>query len=304
MNIRLLEREEIVDKLWNGCVHFAVNNMPYGYTWHLDNMAPHWQGLVMDDYQAVFPLVHNKKLGFSYLYQPLFTQQLGIFSMRPVNNAMLQAFLKQVPDTYKLIEINLNYMNEVQQNGYSIQQRPNLELDLQKPYEELRKGYSSNTKRNLKKADKAGLHITNNLKPEKLIDFYREHTAGKVKEFTEWHYHALHRLVYISRHWSMSTTFAVYHEKELVSASFFLHGKSRMINLLPATSDKGRELRANFQLIDYLVRANAERRFVLDFEGSSIPGVARFYKGFGAEEVPYWHLRRNTLPWYIRWYKR
>ena len=39
----------------------------------------------------------------------------------------------------------------------------------------------------------------------------------------------------------------------------------------------------------------------IDFEGSSVDSIARFYQGFGAENIPYYHIKQNRLPWWIRW---
>ena len=45
-----------------------------------------------------------------------------------------------------------------------------------------------------------------------------------------------------------------------------------------------------FFLIDNFIKNNAETDFLLDFEGSNIEGVQRFYKGFGAENQNYIHI--------------
>ena len=49
MELRWLSRKDIDDKLWNGCVHFALGAVPYAYTWYLDNICEDWMGLVADD---------------------------------------------------------------------------------------------------------------------------------------------------------------------------------------------------------------------------------------------------------------
>ena len=42
---------------------------------------------------------------------------------------------------------------------------------------------------------------------------------------------------------------------------------------------------------------------IVDFEGSNIEGVARFYKGFGAHHTFYSTVKINRLPFYLRWLK-
>ena len=65
MKIKLINRKNIDDKRWNGCIHFAINALPYAYTWYLDNVCENWEGLVLDNYKAVMPLVYKKKFGIS-----------------------------------------------------------------------------------------------------------------------------------------------------------------------------------------------------------------------------------------------
>jgi hypothetical protein len=43
---------------------------------------------------------------------------------------------------------------------------------------------------------------------------------------------------------------------------------------------------------------------MLDFEGSDIPGIADFYKGFGGLDEPYYFCKWNQLPWFYRIFKK
>ena len=299
--IRFVERAAIEDKRWNGVVHFALNNMPYGYTWYLDNVAESWDGLIWGDYEMVMPLVHHKKFGINYLYQPFFTQQLGVFSDKTPKPATVQKFLDAIPEEYKFIEINLNFLNTAKDESFSLTERTNLILDLENPYEIIAANYSESLKRNLKKARQQNLTVQNNISPEKFVAFYIANTGNKVKGLNEKHTHILHRIIYNALHYSMGSLMAVYDEhNELIAANFFIHSKSRVINLLPASNEKGKEKQAMSLLLDTAIQQYQNKPFLLDFEGSMIEGVARFYKSFGATEQNYFHLRRNTLPWYAK----
>ena len=57
-------------------------------------------------------------------------------------------------------------------------------------------------------------------------------------------------------------------------------------------------------LLDELFIARAGDQIKFDFEGSNIPGLGRFYSGFGAIEEPYYNLKINRLPLPLKWLKR
>ena len=84
--IRLYANSEIDKAKWDSCVVDSNNALIYAYSWYLDIVSPNWVALIKGDYKVVFPLPAKKKLGVSYISQPLFTQQLGLFSSEISNN--------------------------------------------------------------------------------------------------------------------------------------------------------------------------------------------------------------------------
>jgi hypothetical protein len=77
-----------------------------------------------------------------------------------------------------------------------------------------------------------------------------------------------------------------------------------MIYQIGASNNVGRDLRAMYFLFDRLIDEYSEQSIVLDFEGSDIEGVGRFFSGFGALLVPYHRLIANRLPWPINLLKK
>jgi hypothetical protein len=298
--IKRVARTDIDDKLWNGAVHFALNDFPYGYTWYLDNVAEQWEGLIYGNYEMVMPLVFNTRYNIRYLYQPLYTQQLGVFSEHTIKAGMVKKFLDAIPEEYSFIEIN-----PAESDKFKISVRKNLILHLNKTYSEIEKNYSENLKRNLKKARNANLQIHTHIKPEKLVEFYAENTGSKVKEWKPKHKHLLHRIIYNAMHYNMGQLAAVQNENgQLIAANFFLSSKKRIINLLPASNDEGRNNHAMSHLLNFIIQTHCNKEMVLDFEGSMIEGVARYYKSFGAVDQSYFHIKQNNLPWLAKIFKR
>ena len=306
MNIRRISREDIDEKKWNGCVHYASNGNPYGYTWHLDAISEEWEGLIEGDYESVFPLVWNEKLKIAkQLYQPFFAQQLGIYSINMLSAKRIENFLKAIPSDYKYIVINLNYKNAIHEGlGFEVTERPNYTLRMMDSYVEISSNYSSNLKRNLKRARQYKMTMTSSIKPEKLVELYRTHQGPKIPELNDAAYHAAHRVIYNALHRGMGFLSAIVNEHNTVmAAGFFLISKNRIVNLLPTTTPEGREKRAMHVLLDAIIQQNAGKPTIFDFEGSSIPGVAKFYESFGAMNQPYYTIKRNNLPFFVKWWK-
>src|ERR1700692_3437990 len=78
--IHYLKHNAIDKRRWDEAIDRAFNGMIYAKSWYLDIVSPQWDALVSDDYRAVMPLTWRRKFGVYYLYQPFFTQQLGVFT--------------------------------------------------------------------------------------------------------------------------------------------------------------------------------------------------------------------------------
>lgn len=307
MNIRYIQHENIDRKKWDSCIHYAVNGNPYGYSWYLNNVCEQWDGIVEGDYESVFPLVwNNRLLGYKRLFQPQFCQQLGLYSTHVLSAKRLNAFLQAIPPEFRYIDIYLNARNPVgDSSGFEVAQRPNYQLYLGEDYENIYKNYSNNLKRNLKKAARHDLTFTTAVKPEKLVELFRTHQGKNIPDLTDSSYHTLHRIIYNALHRGLGFISGIQNtEGELCAAAFFLTGHGKIINLLPSSTPEGKTYNAMHILIDVLIRSNAGRHVMLDFEGSAIPSIARFYQSFGAQDVPYYAIKRNTLPFWLKWVKK
>lgn len=304
MDIKLIERKNIDDKRWNGCVHFALSAPPYGYTWYLDNVCEDWLGLVVGNYKMVMPIVLGKKFGITYTHQPFFTQQLGIYGDIPLGQETIDSFFAAIPSHVKYLEMSLNESNFAPSKG-TITERHNYLLNLKPSHEEILAHYSGNILRKIKKAKKESLKINTQLSPEVFADFYREHTAPKIDGFEDKHYYMMMRIIYKAMHHNMGFLVGIEDENnELVAANFLISHPQRLINLMPTSSPLGNKKGAMAFLLDYLIQTNSGQHKYLDFEGSMIEGVANFYKGFGGKKTNYYHVKMNHLPKFLRIFKR
>ena len=274
----------------------AFNGNVYAYSWYLDIVHENWNAIVEGDYERVMPIPASEKWGIPYIFQPFFVQQLGVFSKTILSPEIVQAFIRNIPKKYRLVDINLNSYNTLDSSNFDIIPNKNHVLDLINKYTTLSGKYATNTKRNLKKSLKYNLSLIKGIKPETLIQLFKTNKGKEVKNWGETEYQRLHRLMYMAIYKGRGLVYGVFDARnQLCAGAFFLKSHNRLIFLFSATNQQAKETAAMTFLIDSVIREFAPGKLVLDFEGSNNANLARFYKGFGAKEVTYPRLRINNL---------
>lgn len=303
--IRHLAHKEIEKDKWDACIDNSLNAIIYTYSWYLDIVCPNWEALILDDYIAVMPIAVNKKYGIKYIYPPYFAQQLGVFSKETISQELVENFLTAIPDRYKFIEMTLNTHNTFDTAVYTTKKNTNLELRLDKPYLALQKYFSEDTQRNIKKADKHKVILQKEIDPTLIIKKFRENTGKKITNLTTKHYQTLLTLIHACRKKGFAQCWGAFTQDHILCAGvIWLIKDSRSIFLFSATDNEAKKNGAMFFLINTFIKENAELNFILDFEGSNIPGLARFYKGFGSTEHIYLQVKKNNLPKLLRLIKQ
>jgi len=286
-----------IDKIkWDDCIRRAFNGNIYALSWYLDVVHPGWEALVEDDYVRVMPLTGNKKYGIYYLFQPFFTQQLGIFSIDILNSHIINKFIASIPEKFRFIQINLNIHNHPHPENYRLILNKSYLLDLISGYPKLAVHYSTNTKRNLKKALSSSLTLVKGMEPGLLTDMFGQNKGREVKHWHSVHYQRLHQLMFKAMFKGMGEIYGVYTEhNELCAGAFFLKDQQHLIFLFSASTPEARQNGAITFLLDAVIKEYAETALVLDFEGSNDVNLARFYRGFGSQEVSYYRLEINRF---------
>ncbi len=294
--IRYLKHPEVDINKWNQCIDNSFNGLIYAHSWYLSMVNENWEALVENDYERVFPLTTRRKLGMDYLFQPRFTQQLGIFSKSLLTEEVVQNFLDAIPSKFKHIDINLNTFNKLDQAARSTTLWLNHELDMISPYEKLASAYSSNLKRNLKKATASKISVIKNIKPDYIINIFKSNKGKQLIALHDNDYQLLKRLVYLMIYKGVAETVGAFDENnELCAGAIFVYSKKKVIFYFSATNELAKASAAMPLLIDTFIRENSGKHLTLDFEGSNDPNLARFYKGFGAKELYYPHYEKNSL---------
>ena len=269
----------------------------YAYSWYLDIVHREWEALVEDDYQTVMPLTGGKKFGIQYLYQPYFVQQLGVFSKSPLTDEKLESFLDAIPEKFRFVEIRLNESNTLYKDIQGFEYHKNVILDLNQDYETIHSNYHTNTKRNLAKAESNNLQLVNTVIPYHVVALFTDNRGALLDKWGDAEYARLTALTKVAVYRDAAFVLGVSEKGmgQLICAAIFMKTKDRITFLFSGLTVEGKQRHAMTYLLDQVIQQHANQPVTFDFEGSDDENLARFYLGFGGQEVKYPSFTSNRM---------
>ena len=279
--IHYVKREDLEVEKYNDCIENSIQSRIYAFSWYLDIVADNWDVLVLNDYEAVMPVPWKQKYFIKYVTQPFFCQQLGVFSKHEISNEVIRNFIKEIPNKFFRISLQLNAENSI--DSERLVKKNNYVLALNKTSEVLIAGFSNNRKRDLKKAIASSLIIDEDISVKEFFKFYLlndkfydKHNSIK---------NVLENILQI-RNGSLKL-YGIRSNGVLISCVLLLDDMKRVTYLVPVHNNLSKKNGAMTLLITTIIKKYQNSDYILDFEGSMVKGVASFYKSFGAEKEVY-----------------
>jgi hypothetical protein len=295
-NIRFLQRKEIDTDKWNELINNSFNTLPYALSWYLDAVAENWGALVLNDFEVVMPLVWLRKMAIKCVYQPYYCQQLGVFSGKSLTAGVHRAFLKTAAKHFPYIHINLNPTSKIVAEEFSLTKKKNLLLALDKDYVSIQKKYSASHRRNIVKANKSLLVFSEWVDLKSFQSFYLSNVNRTKENFKSQHEKIFKKLTHSLVAEKQAAIYTACNEKgNLLAAVLIVFHNNRLIGIINTSSAAGKKDCASHFLFDQIIKKFSNSDFILDFEGSSIASIARFYGGFGAVEEVFYNYKTTFL---------
>ncbi len=293
------KNNEIDREQWDSCIKNSRGAKPYAYSWYLDIMAPGWEALVDDEYDSVFPVPGFSRFGIKYSSNPIFLQQLGVFSPDKLASDSIIEFLDYMPVNFKLIDLCI--AQKINHNGFKVTERSNYELDLSKPYEKIWDNFTNHCKRNIELSARKKPELTADITPDEITDLFILNKGKEIKGIKMRDYQKLKNLMNFCVKNKRGRLLGVRATKRKLIYGLFIvetHGCKTL--QLVVNTPQSRERRIGYFAINNLIRDHSSTRNILDFAGSSIPSIASFMESWGSVKKPYYRIYRNRLFWPAR----
>jgi hypothetical protein len=147
-----------------------------------------------------------------------------------------------------------------------------------------RAGYSGHHRRLIRPMD--GLHYGKTNNPDPFLRLFVAQVAGKAGLTAE-QIRSLGRLLKSLLHNQHADLWTLMREQELLCGCVLLRSGDRLVYQLASSSGASMQMGGMHRLVDHILHRPEYRGLTLDFEGSDLTGLQRFYSGFGARPHTY-----------------
>ena len=281
--IKRITRKKLDVKKYTNCLNNAINYRIYAEYWYLDALVgDNWDCYILNDYEAVMPLPYTKKLGIKFITQPIYCQQLGVFHNQNFSRNNFQKFEKKLHrNLVRGYSFNEENTEMYEPKG---KLKVNFILDLNKPYSEISDNYTSKRNKELRRTSRMNLVINevNNLQNFQLLkDKYEYIYTHKLEK----KYISIFEKILKNGQLNVFDIFSK--EQVLIGSQAMLFSKNRIICLSFARNKEEDKHNTSAYILDYIIKSNAEKNLIFDFEGSSLPAVAKFMEGYSPQKKCY-----------------
>ncbi len=204
-----------------------------------------------------------------------------------IENKLLEIIASKIPCGIISWSQNINLLPA----GFTKVQRNNYILYLQPEYKHIRQNYSSGLKNSLNKNKHSVLF---SIDAFQFAEFYLNNSNKTIPDAYK---NAQLLSSLISTCIEKQHGFIKYvmdSKQNPIAMAFFTHFNNRIVYLYSCSTSEGRSVDAMHAILDHTIHAYSGKDLYLDFEGSMIPGIAKFIQSFGAAIEHYYLYTWNT----------
>lgn len=255
-----------------------------------------------------FFIYKEKKFGLSLYHNPLYTPFIGPFlkieAQNPVNIAstwkeavsLMARFIDKLP--YSIVSFSLNTNVKDTQpyiwKKFKVIPVYTYLMDLSLPVDNLWKAMSSVCRNDIIKGEKDGLMV-------KKVENFEIIKSLVGKSFSRQHMklnsYFLSKILFEFANSNNSFAFGTYKDNDPIACAFCVFDRHSAYYLLGGyDSDNKHHGAGSLAIWETIKYAKGLGLKLFNFEGSMVPQIERYFRGFGGQLTPYYRINKAKLP--------
>jgi len=308
----IVSRPELNAEAWDNFIYISPQGANYALSWYLDVVWADWQAIQVfykNELHAVMPIRVSQKYGVKYCFTPMLSQYGGVFLKKlegktekvlALKKRLVTAIVEAIPKGLKKFELNFapefDYPLPFHWAGYELRTRYTYWLENSSDKELLFKNCNERTRTYIKKAKKSSLSANEVTDAEAIIRLSQERDAYPLD------YALLRRLWEAMKKNGVGRAIEVRDESGRLHAGLIYQFSGRKFqHLFSAIAPEVRSQGGMSLAIWHSIENAGENIDLIDFEGSMMEPVEKFFRGFGPHPISYLQVRKNSFPKAIQW---
>ena len=255
-----------------------------------------------------FSLYRQKRMGITYYRNPMFMSTINLFfENKAKNKAKILSENKKVMkaladflDTlsYGIISIYLPEIHIDMQHffwqGYKVIPNYTYHINLKQSVDDIQKNYSTERRNDIKKALKDGVEVRLTTDYSLVKQMVSNTFNRKEKDYDE---ALIDKILNSFTNEQNSFAFVSYQNQQAIAASFCIYDQNKVYYLLGGYDSKNKHQGAGALAVDAAIQHSQKLGIkTFDFEGSMLPEVEKYFRGFGGDLTAYYSINKAILP--------
>lgn len=301
-----LKNAEIDREKWDECIYDAPQGVIFALSWYLDFCESEWEAVVeIEDgrYLTVMPVQLRTKYMFTFIHKDLYSSVLGVFSIK--KDFGRDDFLQCIDKAFERYRYIAKYRFNPDNNCFFLDSEIQTKylkyhLALNKPYEVIKKEYSKERRRNLRKSQEVEQFVHPSKDYAAIVEMFGKYTLPKVPNIKYQPEVTLQLFELADRLGYAESYFVCEKSGDKLAGGVFFKFKDRITAMFGSTTSKGKKYNSRTMLMDYVFQLYANSQYnVLDFGGGNDPGVAHFKRGLGAKPFMVNEVQISKFPQWV-----
>jgi hypothetical protein len=295
---------------WDNLVEISPMGTLFHTAFWLETISPaNWKVLGCyrgDKLIAGMPVFENKRFGIRYVAHPALTPWMGIIfhpwekdiklhKKLTLEKEISQQFIQWIKECDYFIQSfhpNFRDWQPMMWENFSCQPCYTYVLSSLHDIGRIWSGLRENHRRNIRDAINKGFFIRKDITTDEFLAIAKNIFLPKAKELgcNETMLMRIHQRL---NHAGRGTPFVIFDEEGNSLAATYIVWDNRSAYYLLGGTDKEATIRSGLAMTMLLweaLKEMAQKVNRFDFEGSDIPGIENFIRGFGAEQVCYFRI--------------
>jgi len=315
METKLILAKDINEAKWDELVEESKQGHIYHLYQYIDRLCSgNWQAIILenqDNYIAAFPFFVKKKMGIAYFIHPPFCQYWGVMirldkagnqKYYDESKKLIKSVLEAIPQNIRYMlayfSPSLDYPLPLVWADWSLSPHYTYQVKLDRSQDEILASFASHTRREIKKADKNGIKIIKEKGADTAMTIFRSEKPHLVNRKNDQYLLNLNKVVHTLGEDRAFSLNAVQGEETVATIVYFKY-KKMLIYFFGTVKATHKNSGAMSAIIWESIKMHHEECSILDFDGSMIEDIERYFRGFDTEPVMYLKAERSFLPKWI-----